>query len=197
VILYPAPRRPPSPKWAAPAAHKQPGGPESFSGKETAHPGSSQNLLYSGASRAGMASARRPPLLPHLPPNLPAPTREQFLREIWAGRTLPGRASRRRKHPCSLRGPKCLCNVSSVVLYSGWVRAGRHARAQGAVSGCVSRPMRVDTKPKITAHHSRTYKARNIEFVFTLNPLFVGGFRVYFTAFPTVEACCLTSEPSL
>jgi len=138
VILYPAPRRPPSPKWAAPAAHKQPGGPESFSGIETAHPGSSHNLLYSGASRAGVALARRPPLLPHLPPNLPAPTREQFLREIWAGRTLPGRASRRRKHPCSLRGPKCLCNVSSVVLYSGWVRAGPTCPGtRGRVRVCV------------------------------------------------------------
>jgi hypothetical protein len=37
-----------------------------------------------------MALARRPPFLPHPPPNLPAPTREQFFRGIWAGRALPG-----------------------------------------------------------------------------------------------------------
>jgi hypothetical protein len=68
------------------------GGPETSSGIETAHLGSSQNLLYSGASRAGAALARRPPLLPHPPPNLPAPTREQFFRGIQAGWTLLGGA---------------------------------------------------------------------------------------------------------
>jgi hypothetical protein len=63
----------PSPKWAAPAAHKQPGGPESFSGKETAHSGSSQNLLYSGASRAGMALAHSATPPPPSTPKSPSP----------------------------------------------------------------------------------------------------------------------------
>jgi len=61
------------PEWAAPAAHKQPGGPESFSGKETAHSGSSQNLLYSGASRAGMASAHSATPPPPSTPKSPSP----------------------------------------------------------------------------------------------------------------------------
>jgi hypothetical protein len=68
----------PLPQMGSPSRPQTLGGPESFSGIETAHLGSRQNLLYSGASRAGAALARRPPLLPHPPPRLPAPTREQF-----------------------------------------------------------------------------------------------------------------------
>jgi hypothetical protein len=68
------------------------GGPESFSGIETAHLGSGHSRQYSGAFRAGMALARRPPLLPHPPPNLLAPTRELFFRGIQAGWTLLGGA---------------------------------------------------------------------------------------------------------
>jgi hypothetical protein len=122
VILYPAPRRPPSPN----------GQPQ--------QPTRGLVKIFCILALLGQEWPQpiRPPLLPHLPPNLPAPTREQFLREIWAGRTLPGRASRRRKHPCSLRGPKCLCNVSSVVLYSGWVRAGPTCPGtRGRVRVCV------------------------------------------------------------
>jgi len=68
----------PLPQMGSPSRPQTLGGPETYSGIETAHLGSRQNLLYSGASRAGAALARRPPLLPHLPPKLPAPTREQF-----------------------------------------------------------------------------------------------------------------------
>jgi hypothetical protein len=127
------------PKWAAPAAHKQPGGPESFSGIETAHSRSSHNLLYSGASRAGMASAHSATPPPPSTPKSPSPDQGAILRGgIWAGRTLPGGAGRRRKHPCSLRGPKFLCNVSSVVLYGGWVRAGPTCPGtRGRVRVCV------------------------------------------------------------
>jgi hypothetical protein len=149
----------PSPKWAAPAAHKQLGGPESFSGIETAHLGSSHNRLYSGASRAGAALARRPPLLPHPPPNLPAPTREQFFRGIRAGRTLPG-------------GAKPAQGAS--LLPSGTVphRTGR-TPGHGPLCPGMSVPpspnhytepmletlhKHLETRLKIMAHHPKIYK---------------------------------------
>jgi hypothetical protein len=138
VILYPAPRRPPSPNG-------QPQPPTNNRAARSLSPGKRQPTrglvkIFCSLVLLGQEWPQpiRPPLLPHLPPNLPAPTREQFLREIWAGRTLSGRASRRRKHPCSLRGSKCLCNVSSVVLYSGWVRAGPTCPGtRGRVRVCV------------------------------------------------------------
>jgi hypothetical protein len=95
----------PLPQMGSPSRPQALGGPESFSGIETAHLGSSQNLLYSGASRAGAALAHSATPPPPSTPNLPAPTREPLFRGTRAGRTLPGGASRRREHLHSPRGP--------------------------------------------------------------------------------------------
>ena len=82
----------PSPKWAAPAAHKQSGGPETYSGIETAHLGPRLDRLYSGASRAGMAfSPFGHPSSPIYPQRLPAPTREQFSQGDTGGEDTPRR----------------------------------------------------------------------------------------------------------
>jgi hypothetical protein len=51
-----------------------------------------------------LAHSATPP--PPPTPKSPSPDPGAILfRGIWAGRTLPGGASRRRKHPCSPRGP--------------------------------------------------------------------------------------------
>jgi hypothetical protein len=139
VILYPAPRRPPSPNG-------QPQPPTDNWAARSLSPGKRQPtrglvkifciLVLLGQERP-LAHSATPP--PPSTPKSPSPDPGAILQGDMGGEdTLPRGASRRRKHPCSLRGPKCLCNVSSVVLYSGWVRAGPTCPGtRGRVRVCV------------------------------------------------------------
>jgi len=106
-----------------------------------------------------MALAHSAPLLPHLPPNLPAPTREQFFRGIWAGRTLPGGASRLREHPPL---------PSGTVQHRTGRKPGHGPLCPGHVGHALTQPpyrttletlhKHSDTRLKIMARHPRTYK---------------------------------------
>jgi len=83
----------PLPQMGSPSSPQALGGPETYSGKETAHLGSSRNLLYSGASRAGMALAHSATPPPPSTPKSPSPDPGAILfRRIQAGWTLPGGA---------------------------------------------------------------------------------------------------------
>jgi hypothetical protein len=59
----------PLPQMGSPSRPRSLGRPGDFLREEASPPGASSRSSYSGASRAGMASARRPPLLPHPAPN--------------------------------------------------------------------------------------------------------------------------------
>jgi len=151
----------PSPKWAAPAAHKHWAARRPTPGKRQPTWGRVLDLvrLYSGASRAGAALARRPPLLPPLPPRLPAPTREQFSQGDTGGEDTPRR--RQQAQEASL-------------LPSGTVphRTGRKP-GHGPLCPGVSVPpspnhytepmletlhKHLETRLKIMAHHPKIYK---------------------------------------
>jgi hypothetical protein len=149
----------PSSKWAAPAAHKHWAAPETYSGIETAHLGPSHSRLYSGASRAGVALARRPPLLPNLPPRLPAPTREQF---------FSGGYGRGGHSPAAPAGAGSI----PAPFWDHPTSDGTHAQTRPLCPGRVS-PVFIqqlcrtkletlhkhsDTRLKITDHHPRTHK---------------------------------------
>ena len=69
----------PLPQMGSPSRPQVLGGPESFSGIETAHLGSSHSRLYSGASRAGAALAHSATPPPPSTPKAPSPDRESLL----------------------------------------------------------------------------------------------------------------------
>ena len=98
------------------------------------------------------------PSSPIYPQKLPAPTREPLFRGIQAGWTLPGCASRRRKHPCSLRGPSSIGRDANPAT----------APCPGHVCPVFIQQLNrtkletlhkhLETRLKITVHHPRTYK---------------------------------------
>jgi hypothetical protein len=151
----------PLPQMGSPSRPQALGGPETYSGKETAHLGPRLDRLYSGASRAGAALARRPPLLPHLPPRLPAPTREQFFRGIWAGRTLPGGASRRRDHLHSPRGPSHIRRNAHPPRPPVPGHVGPALTQQLYRTTLETLHKHLETRLKIMAHHPKIYKTSN------------------------------------
>jgi len=70
------------------------GGPESFSGKETAHSGSSHNLIFCiilVLLGQEWPQPIRPPLLPHLPPKSPSPDPGAILQGDMGGEDTPRR----------------------------------------------------------------------------------------------------------
>jgi hypothetical protein len=81
----------PLPQMGSPSRPQALGGPETYSGKETAHLGTRHNLLYSGASRAGMASAHSATPPPPSTPKSPSPDPGATLQGDTGGEDIPRR----------------------------------------------------------------------------------------------------------